>query len=557
MDPLKALKAEINVALNRGGSGAARRESDQEVARKAGQGMRIAKERQDANESDFGRHFEEWHGSSPEPSTPREDPQHAAKAAMGRGAEFFLMALKIVFWLVFGPVYFDVLAWLALIIAIAISTTLSLGVKPLIANGIWKPGLTPQENARRLHANVIAGIIAFSISFGGLFLLRGLAGPLANVGALLVLPVLSVTDLVLLYLMGVAHAYVQLYSWAAAFVLNHHEYSRHFCEFEHQHQAACNRLGEPERKEIAHTPSPAQLGPAGNGANPAGRPLGIPGSQPPANATVSLTMLALAIGLTLMPAVYGQVPQPSTPSAVSQDVVADLRLDSTTSLYPSISNTITPVLTNSFYIWSSQVAARRLRVSTFERDGWLPRTIAELFLKGTPQECVPGHGEGIMFRGISEALKKDAFEACQRATAAEAKRVQTELTDALTSAWRTDPLGGRKQKSCTAFNDALAAAARVPARNLIVLVSDTEETCKPEINVVHERAAGASVIVILVPSKSDMGPGVSAAARFNVKKTQLLKFAPWLLAVLAPAEVESYRLPSPTAPVIKASWESK
>jgi hypothetical protein len=62
------------------------------------------------------------------------------------------------------------------------------------------------------------------------------------------------------------------------------------------------------------------------------------------------------------------------------------------------------------------------------------------------------------------------------------------------------------------------------------------------VNAVPERATGGLVIIILLPSKTDMGPGVSAAARFNTKKAHLLKIAPWITAILSPAEVETYRL---------------
>src|SRR5438105_15423931 len=98
---LKALSAEIQAALARGGSGAARRESDQQIVRKSAQGMRMATEMQTANEADFGRHFEEWFGKPPDPKTPRQDQQHVAKARMGLIAERFLFALKIVFWIIF------------------------------------------------------------------------------------------------------------------------------------------------------------------------------------------------------------------------------------------------------------------------------------------------------------------------------------------------------------------------------------------------------------------------------------------------------------------------
>lgn len=171
MNRLKRFLAEIEDLLIRGGSGSARQEADREVMRKSFQGILVAKEMQKANETDFGRHFEDWAGKPPEPKTPREDPQHLSKARMGRIAEHYLFALKIVFWIIFGPVYFAAIAWAAVVIALAISVPLSLGVKLVIASGILKPGLTPQQNERRLHANVIAGIIAFAISFGGLFLL--------------------------------------------------------------------------------------------------------------------------------------------------------------------------------------------------------------------------------------------------------------------------------------------------------------------------------------------------------------------------------------------------
>jgi len=276
-------------------------------------------------------------------------------------------------------------------------------------------------------------------------------------------------------------------------------------------------------------------------------------AAPPAAA-----LLILVIGLTFAPMARAQIMPPPARAALVQDTLADMRLDSTTSLYPSIASTITPVLANSFYIWAGQTGTRRLRISTFERDGWLPRTIAQVAVNGMPEECVPAsRTEKQIFRGISESLEKEANEACQRMVTAEANRVQAELTKALAGAWRAEPLAERKQKSCTAFNDALAAAGRAPAGNLIVIVSDTEETCKADTIAVPERSAGAIVLAVLVPSKTDMGPGVSASARFNMKKAQLLKIAPWLLAVLAPAEVEGYRLPVLVAPFLKVSLDRR
>jgi len=130
MEKLKALITVIKELLSRGGSGSARREADQQIALKARQGIRIAKEGLAANEADFSRHFEEWTGIRPEPKTPREDPHHKAKATKARMAMWFLFALKVVFWLVFGPSYFNVLPWLAVLIALCLSIPLSLGVKP-------------------------------------------------------------------------------------------------------------------------------------------------------------------------------------------------------------------------------------------------------------------------------------------------------------------------------------------------------------------------------------------------------------------------------------------
>src|ERR1017187_2500813 len=145
MKHLEALLATIVAALARFGSGTAGREANEEVVRIAQQGVGMADEASISNEADFGHHFEEWNGAPPRPTTPREDPHHAAKARMGRKAEWFLLALKLIFWIVFGPAYFAVLAWIAVIVAVAISITLSLDVKPLLAGLILKPGLTPRS----------------------------------------------------------------------------------------------------------------------------------------------------------------------------------------------------------------------------------------------------------------------------------------------------------------------------------------------------------------------------------------------------------------------------
>jgi hypothetical protein len=161
-------------------------------------------------------------------------------------------------------------------------------------------------------------------------------------------------------------------------------------------------------------------------------------------------------------------------------------------------------------------------------------------------------GERAVFKGMSEALEQRARDACKRAQDQQSDRIASAITKALDIAWHAPPLvDAKKGYSCTAFLDALAAAARAPAGSLIVIVSDTEETCRTSGNLVPRAAAGAEVIIILVPSKMDMGPGASAADRFAAKKAQLDKTAPWLRVILAPADVESYRLPTPppAAPV--------
>jgi hypothetical protein len=247
----------------------------------------------------------------------------------------------------------------------------------------------------------------------------------------------------------------------------------------------------------------------------------------------------------------------SVGAVVSQNPnpVGEAQIDSTSSVYPTISATITPILASSFYAWAGQLGVHRLRVSAFERDGWLPRIITEVAVGDTPSECTPsGKSEGSIFRGIDDILQRKMNEACRRAKATNLNRIQTDLTKAIAGAWRSEPLADRKHSSCTAFNDALAAAAHAPAGNLIALVSDTEDSCSKELTAPPE-TAGGTVIIILIPSRADMGPGVSASARFNAKRAQILRIAPWLAAVLAPAEVESYRLPTSMPPLMKVSRE--
>ena len=523
MQRLETLLAHIMAALTRGGSGAARQEADQQVVHMSGQGMSMARETLTANEADFAHHFEEWNGTAPDPRTPREDPHHAAKARMGRMAERFLLALKVAFWTIFGPVYFNVLAWIAVIIALCISITVSLGVKPLLAGLILKPGLTPHQKERRLHKHVVAGIIAFAIAFGALFLLRGLAGPLAVIGALLVLPVLSLCDLVLLYLMGIAHACVQLYGWAAPFVRSHHEAAMYRDEFERHREAAQRRLENPNDNVdlTAALPEPTRRGPSGAA-------MIVPSDSNKlqtgrASNAGSAAMLVLAVGL------MGALPARSqAPASAPPAHVANLELDSTTSLYPSVMETITPVLVRAFTGWVQQARAQVVRVTLFERDGWLPRTVTEIIRNVQPSACAASQlGERSVFRSMSEALEKQARVPCEQAKATDADRIRAELHKAVRAAWHASSLVNASQgRSCTAFLDALAAAAIAPAGSLISLVSDSEETCKIGVNPVPGRSAGAHVIVILLPSRADMGPGVSAAGRFAAKKGYLQRVAP-------------------------------
>jgi hypothetical protein len=538
MKHLQALLALIIAALTRGGTGAARREAQQEILRMARQGMRMAQEMIHANMADFARHFEEWFGFPPAPATPREDPQHAAMARKGHIAVWFLLGLKAVFWTVFGPTFFNVLPWLAVVIALCVSIPMSIGLKPLIARLILKPGLTRQEQERRLHHHVVAGMIAFAIVFGGLFLLRGLVGALALIGALLVLPILSLCDMVLLYLMGVAEAHAALYSWAAAFVAKHHALTNYLGQFEHHAQAARQRLGMPEDEDdedggsgaTAEIAPPLIDGPTGTAVTP------LPG---PRNIG---TAAALTLGIVLfgIPAARAQYTPPAPISIVD--------VDSTASIFPSVASTLGPTVAQAVTTWSEQNDSHILRVATFERDGWLPRTIMQT-TRNIPIACTPTGGEHAIFKGINDAIEEQARNECNHAREQEANKVTAQLTKALATAWHAQPLVDPKQgRSCTAFQDMLASAARIPPGNLVVILTDTEETCKKDNSTVPDHSMGANVVIILVPSKADMGPGVSAANKFDAKKANLEKVAPWIRAILAPTDVEMYRLPTTTPP---------
>jgi hypothetical protein len=537
MKHLKALLGLIMAALTRGGTSAARREAIQEILRMALQGVRMAQEMIDANIADFGRHYEEWFGIPPLPATPREDPQHAAMAGKGCIAVWFLLGLKAVFWTVFGPSYFNVLAWLAVIIALCISIPMSIGLKPLIARMILKPGLTRQEQERRLHRHVLAGMIAFGVVFGGLFLLRGLVGPLALIGALLVLPILSLCDMVLLYIMGIAEAYVALYGWAAAFVAKHQSLTKCLGQFEHHSQAAQQRLGIPEDDYEQNNGGAAATVPVIPGASTGATPRPVP-----LNARTT-TGIILAITLLGVPAARAQYAPPAPMSMVS--------VDSTISIFPSVATTLGPIVAQAVTTWSEQNHSRILRVETFERDGWLPRTIMQTTI-GTSAACAPISGEHVIFTGINNALEAATNQKCDHARQQEATRITTQITKALATAWTAPPLIDPKHgRSCTAFEDMLASAARIPTGNLMVIITDTEETCKKDKNAGLNHSMRADLIIILVPSKTDMGPGVSAADKFNTKKAHLEKIAPWHRAILAPTDVEFYRLQtSPTAPIV-------
>jgi hypothetical protein len=464
-------------------------------------------------------------------------------ARKGHIAVWFLLGLKAVFWTVFGPSYFDVIPWLAVIIALCVSIPMSIGLKPLIARLILKPGLTRQEQEGRLHRYVVAGMIAFGIVFGGLFLLRGLVGPLALIGARLVLPILSLCDMVLLYLMGIADAHVALYSWAAPFVAKHHDLTNLLGQFEHHAQAARQRLGIHESDDEENeggAGATAEIAPPLTGGPTGAVVTRLP---VPRNAGTTTAGIILAITVFGIPPARAQNPMP--PMSV-------VDVDSTTSIFPSVATTLGPIVAQAVTTWSEQNDSRILRVATFERDGWLPRTIMQT-TTNTPATCTPTGGEHAIFKGINNAIEKEAREKCGHARQEEETRIAAELTKALATAWTALPLIDPKHgRSCTAFEDMLANAARIPTGNLVVIITDTEETCKKNDNPAPKRSMGADVIIILVPSKADMGPGVSAAERFNAKKAAIQRTAPWITATLAPADVETHRLPVPPRPAPRA-----
>ena len=111
-------------------------------------------------------------------------------------------------------------------------------------------------------------------------------------------------------------------------------------------------------------------------------------------------MLVLALGFV------GAIParsQVSAPPPVPR--AANLELDSTTSLYPGVMETMTPVLVHAFTGWVQQAGAQVVRVSVFERDGWVPRTVTEISRQPEPRACAPSQlGERTVFRSMSEAL---------------------------------------------------------------------------------------------------------------------------------------------------------
>jgi hypothetical protein len=337
-----------------------------------------------------------------------------------------------------------------------------------------------------------------------------------------------------LFLLGVADAYHHLYAWAAPFVKKDLEVAALRAAFEHQRCAARRRLNLPDEPE-----TPRSTTPAIRPANPA---------APIAGGTAAAVIAIMIIGTTIatLPVAHAQ----STTITVPKKT-ATMDVDSTTSVFPSVATTLTGMVAGAFTIWADQLDATSIRVATFERDGWLPRLILETGRK--PVTFAMVQGEQAIFRGMGTALDDEAREQCNHERNAENQRINDAVTNALTVAWHSQPLVDSKQgHSCTAFKDMLANAARAATGNLVVIVGDTEETCSNTVNPVPQHSAGAKVIIILVPSKTDMGPGVSAAARFNTKKGAIEKMAPWITAILAPAEIEDYRLPIPPRPVAPA-----
>ena len=373
MKHLKALLTQISAALGRLGSGAARRDAAEQILQIARQGMLLAGEIINTNAADFVQHFEEWYGNPPRPITPREDPRHASKARMGRFAEWFLLILKIAFWIIFGPAYFSVLPWLAVVVAIAISVPLSLGVKPLLAVLILKPGLTPYQQERRLHAHVVVGLIAFGTVFGGLFLLRGLAGPLALLGATFVLPILSACDLVLLHLMGVSHAYVELYGWATPFVQIHKDATAFFGAFQRHHNSAQKRIDNDNDDDEG----PRTGGLVPNPLTPRHPDEAIVAPADPQQKGGEADHLRLSGTATTFILIVLALLGVGRAGAQAPD--AGIEVDSTVSVFPTVAETITPAIAHSFTTWAKRTVDFGISIRhPFLRDSIHPAAVPDI-----------------------------------------------------------------------------------------------------------------------------------------------------------------------------------
>jgi hypothetical protein len=226
-------------------------------------------------------------------------------------------------------------------------------------------------------------------------------------------------------------------------------------------------------------------------------------------------------------------PMGESSSGVALNPVLTISIDDTVSIQDSIRKEEVEALVAQLPGLIKKQHFGAAQIVHFGDVGWVtPRK--DIPLPQQPADPCAGAGvpdSDTIFRQQAERERKRAAARCSDQLAAEERAFDEQLSAAIASVREALDATPHEGAPCTAFYDMLANIAQSDTRGLAIILSDAMETCGKAAPEIPSPKPQVQVVLVMLPSRYDLGTGKSAFATFNKRKAMLESLAPWLTVV--------------------------
>jgi hypothetical protein len=171
----------------------------------------------------------------------------------------------------------------------------------------------------------------------------------------------------------------------------------------------------------------------------------------------------------------------------------------------------------------------------FDSDPW---QMAPVYWFPVPSmdriECTSAPGDADWFTGPREARRKANEAKCKEKTSAQLANFQQQVGQKLERTQQLLVVRDPTKAGCTAFWDAIRRIAASPGPTVALVISDAVDSCRKISEPIAPPLQDVRLVVVLVPSRAEWRPGLTAAEQFQRRASEVKRFAPWVRSVVPP-----------------------